>query len=114
MVPPQVAVPEKVRVALPLVVLITFSVKPVVPRPTAHLSKLDDNELAEVVIATLGLAWVLEIVDVDAITGATALAVGAVKIEMTEVSISAAEKVESIFFNIKGPLNVTSCLGQKV
>ena len=104
MVPPHVAVPEKLIVTLPLLVLIPERVKPVVPKSIGQLAKSEFNEEAEVVMEIDGLAWVLEIVDVEAITGAVAFAVVIPTNEIIEVNKKVTAAVETIFFNMKCPL----------
>jgi len=91
-------------------VLIPLRVNPVVPKSIGQLAKVEFNEEAVVVIEIDGLAWVLEIVDVDEITGATAFAVGAVRIETPEATKKMADAKVIIFFNMKDPLNTMSLL----
>ena len=90
--------------------LIPLRVKPVVPKSIGQLAKVEFNEEAVVVIEIDGLACVLEIVEVDEITGATAFAVGAERNETPEATKKVADTNEIIFFNMEGPLNAMSLL----
>jgi hypothetical protein len=74
------------------------------------LVKVEFNEEAEVVIVMDGLAWVFEIVDVEEITGATALAVVVPTNVIIEVNKKVIAVAENIFFTMKALLNATSLL----
>jgi hypothetical protein len=75
-----------------------------------QLVNVEFNADAEVVIVMDGLAWVFEIVDVEEITGATALAVVVPTNVIIEVNRKVTAVVEIIFFNMKALLNATSLL----
>ena len=88
---------------MPLLVLIPVLVKPVVPKSMGQLVNVEFNADAEVVIVMDGLAWVFEIVDVEEITGATALAVVVPTNVIIEVNKKVIAVAENIFFTMKAP-----------
>jgi hypothetical protein len=75
-----------------------------------QLADVEFNPDADVVIVMDGLAWVFEIVDVEEITGATALAVVVPTNVIIEVNKKVIAVAEIIFFNMKAPLNTMSLL----
>jgi hypothetical protein len=75
-----------------------------------QLVNVEFSEEAEVVIVMDGLAWVFEIVDVEEITGATALAVVVPTTVIIEVNRKVIAVAEIIFFTMKALLNATSLL----
>jgi hypothetical protein len=68
------------------------------------------NDPDDVVIVTEGSTVPLGIVEVEAIVGATALAVVDPTNEIVAIIKTVAAKLEIILFNMEGPLNATSLL----
>ncbi len=112
MVPSQLTVPLKpIVIIVPLLSPTDKNCNPVVPVFTVHLEVLAEvNGPEEVVIVTEGLTVPLEMVDVDAIVGATAFAVGAARNETPAATKRVTDTNEIILFNMEGPLNAVSLL----